>query len=106
VRNLADEHIRGIAGTGGVIGIGLYEYATCGKTLEDTVRAMRYVADLVGVQHVALGSDFDGSAAIINVSGLPMLTEVMLKAGFTEKEIAAIMGGNALRVFRQALPDH
>lgn len=105
VRNLADEHIRAIAATEGVIGIGLYEYATCGKTLEDTVRAMRYVADLVGVEHVALGSDFDGSAAFINVSGLPMLTETMLKSGFTEKEIAAIMGGNALRVFRQALPD-
>jgi len=105
VRNLADEHIRAIAATGGVIGIGLYEYATCGKTLEDTVRAMRYVVNLVGIEHAALGSDFDGSAAFINASGLAMLTEAMLKAGFTETEIAAIMGGNALRVFRQTLPD-
>lgn len=104
VRNLADEHVRMIAATGGVIGIGLYEYAICGKTIEDTVRAMRYVADLVGVEHVALGSDFDGSAAVINVSGLAMLTEAMQKDGFTEPEIAAIMGGNALRVFRQTLP--
>ena len=104
VRNLDDEQIRDIAASGGVIGIGLYEYATCGKTLEDTVKAMRYVADLVGVEHVALGSDFDGSAAFIDASGLAMLTEAMLKGGFSEAEIAAIMGGNALRVFRQILP--
>ena len=93
-----------IAATGGVIGIGLYEYATCGKTIEDTVRAMRYVADLVGAEHVALGSDFDGSAAVINVSGLAMVTGAMLKQGFSEADIAAIMGGNALRVFGKVLP--
>jgi len=66
---------------------------------------MRLVVDLVGVEHVALGSDFDGSAAFINASGLAMLTETMLNASFTEAEIAAIMGGNALRVFRQTLPE-
>ena len=104
VRNMTDEDVRMIAESGGVIGIGLYEYATCGKTIEDTVRAMRYVVDLVGVEHVALGSDWDGSAAVINASGLAMLTEAMLEEGLTEPEIAAILGGNALRVFRQVLP--
>ena len=104
VRNLSDEQIKGIAATGGVVGIGLYEYATCGKTLADTIRAMRYVRDLVGIEHVALGSDFDGSAAFIDATGLAKLTESMLHAGFSESEIAAVMGGNALRVFRQALP--
>ena len=103
-RNLADEHVRMIAESGGVIGIGLYEYATCGKTLQDTVRAMRYTVDLVGVDHVSLGSDFDGAAAFIDVSGLAMLTETMLEEGFSEAEISAIMGGNALRVLRQVLP--
>jgi microsomal dipeptidase-like Zn-dependent dipeptidase len=104
-RNLSDCHIRGIANTGGVIGIGLFPYATCGKTLNDTVRAMRYVADLVGVEHVALGSDFDGAVTtVVDSSGLVMLTEALLQEGFSEAEIAAIMGGNALRVFRQTLP--
>ncbi|MBE9516274.1 MAG: dipeptidase [Proteobacteria bacterium] len=104
VRNLSDRHIRGIAKTGGVMGIGIYKYATCGKTLEDTVRAMRYVADLVGVEHVALGTDFDGAVTVVDASGLVMLTQALLQAKFTEDEIAAIMGGNALRVFRQTLP--
>jgi microsomal dipeptidase-like Zn-dependent dipeptidase len=102
-RNLADRHIRAIASTGGVIGIGVYKYATCGKKLEDTVEAMRYVADLVGVEHVALGSDFDGTKTMIDVTGLVMLTQALLDGGFTEEEIGAIMGGNALRVFRRTL---
>ena len=106
VRNLADKHIIGIAKSGGVIGIGLYKYATCGKTLDDAVRAMRYVADLVGVEHVALGSDFDGATTtVVDASGLVMLTQALMQAGFTEEEIAAIMGGNALRVFLKTLPE-
>ena len=104
-RNLSDHHIRGIADTGGVIGIGLYPWATCGKTLKDTVRAMRYVADLVGIEHVAMGSDFDGAVTtVVDSSGLVMFTEALLQEGFSEAAIAAIMGGNALRVFRHTLP--
>ena len=105
VRNLSDSQIREIAATGGVLGIGLFKYATCGKRLEDTVKAMRYVADLVGVQHVALGSDFDGSKTVVNAGGLVLLTAAMLDAGFTKDEITAIMGGNVLRVLQQTLPD-
>lgn len=104
-RNLADRHVRAIANSGGVIGIGLYKYATCGKTLQDTVQAMRYVADLVGIEHVALGTDFDGAVtAVMDASGLSLLTEALLQDGFTATEIQAIMGGNALRVFRSVLP--
>ena len=105
VRNLSDDQVRAIAGTGGVIGIGVYEYATCGKTVGDTVRAIRYVADLVGVQHVALGSDFDGAVAtVFDTTGWPLLTEAVIEAGFDEAEIAGILGGNALGVLREALP--
>lgn len=105
VRNLSDSQIREIAASGGVMGIGLFKYATCGKRLEDTVKAMRYVADLVGVQHVALGSDFDGSKTVINAGGLVLLTAAMQDEGFTNEEITAIMGDNVLRVLRQTLPD-
>ena len=105
-RNLADRHVKGIAQSGGIIGIGVYKYATCGKTLQDTVEAMRYVRDLVGIEHVALGSDFDGFVtAVVDSSGLAMLTDALLQGGFNESEIAAIMGGNAVRVFQQLLPD-
>ncbi len=105
VRNLSDSQVREIAATGGVMGIGLFKYATCGKRLDDTVKAMRYVADLVGVQHVALGSDFDGSKTVVNAGGLVLLTAAMLDAGFTKYEITDIMGDNVLRVLRQTLPD-
>ncbi len=104
LRNLEDRHIIGIAKTGGVVGIGLYDFATCGKTMIDTVRAMRYVSDLVGVEHTALGTDFDGAVpAVVDASGLPLLTEALLESGFSEQEVNGIMGGNALRVLRETL---
>ena len=103
-RNLTDKHVQGIAATGGLIGIGLFEYATCGKTLEDTVRAIRYVVDLVGIDHVALGSDFDGATeTTVDVTGLVLLTEALLNAGFNHNDIRAIMGNNTLRVLRKTL---
>ena len=54
----------------------------------------------MGIEHVALGSDFDGSATVVDRSGLALLTEAMLAAGFSAEEIAAILGGNVLRVLR------
>ena len=104
-RNLADRHIRAIAGRDGVVGIGIYKLATCGKTMADTVRAVRHVVDLVGIEHVALGTDFDGSTAtLVDATGLPLLTEALLADGFTLPQIKAMMGENALRVFRNSLP--
>jgi microsomal dipeptidase-like Zn-dependent dipeptidase len=104
-RNLADHHIQSIAATGGVIGIGLYEYATCGKSIDDTVRAIHYVADLVGIEHVALGSDFDGATEThVDATGLVLLTEALQKVGYSHDDIRAIMGNNALRVLRKTLP--
>jgi microsomal dipeptidase-like Zn-dependent dipeptidase len=104
-RNLSDEHARGVAATGGVIGIALFEHAVGGSTVDDTARAMRYGADLVGVEHIGLGSDFDGAITTsVDATGLPLLTASLLRHGFTEPEVAAIMGGNALRVLRACLP--
>ncbi len=62
-RNLSDNHVKGIAATGGLVGIGLYEYATCGKTLEYTVRAIRYVVDLVGIDHALAAMESEAKAA-------------------------------------------
>ncbi len=104
-RNLSDEHVRRTAATGGLIGIAMFETAVCGNTLDDTARAMRYSADLVGVDYVAVGSDFDGAiTAPIDASGMALLTEALVGQGFTEEEIARIMGGNVLRVLREVLP--
>lgn len=104
-RNLSDQHIQGVANTGGVIGIAMFKIATGSDEIEDAARAMRYVADLVGVEHVALGVDFDGVIrAPVDASGLPFLTGALLDIGFTLGETEKIMGGNALRVLRQILP--
>ena len=68
---------------------------------------MRYVLNLVGVGHVAIGSDFDGAIkAPIDASQLPLLTEALLDAGFTREEVAKIMGGNILRFSLDKLPNY
>lgn len=105
-RNLSDAQISGIAGTDGVIGVGLFATATCGNSLQATVAAMRHIADLVGVRHVALGSDFNGAVATpIDASELAKLTQALLDADFSPTDIKQIMGLNALRVLQNVLPD-
>jgi microsomal dipeptidase-like Zn-dependent dipeptidase len=66
---------------------------------------MRHVADLVGVEHVALGSDYDGTVSVpFDATGLPLLTEALLRAGFAPREVEQIMGGNVVRVLQETLP--
>ena len=104
-RNLSDRHIRAVAERGGVVGVGVWERAVCGTTLAATARAMRHVADLVGVEHVALGTDFDGTVSVpVDAAGLPRLTAALLEVGFSESDVRKIMGGNVVRVLRRTLP--
>jgi microsomal dipeptidase-like Zn-dependent dipeptidase len=106
-RNLSDAHIKGIAATGGVMGIGYFEGAVCGLETAAIIKAIRYTADLVGVQHVALGSDFDGAIeASFDTTGLVLITQGLLEAGFSESDVGAIMGGNVLRLLQTQLPAH
>ncbi|HEX4849023.1 MAG TPA: membrane dipeptidase, partial [Novosphingobium sp.] len=60
-RNLTDEEVRGVARTGGVVGIGYWDGAVCDNSPRSIARSIKYVRDLVGIQHVALGSDYDGA---------------------------------------------
>jgi membrane dipeptidase len=104
-RNLSDEHIRGVAKTGGVIGIGYWEGAICDTSPASIARAMKHVRDLVGVQYVALGSDYDGATTVrFDTSKLVHVTQALMDAGFSEDEIRAVMGGNLFRVLSQTLP--
>lgn len=104
-RNLSDRHIEAIADRGGVIGVGLWDTAVCGDRVEAVVEAMRYVADRVGVEHVALGSDYDGTVSVpFDATGLPLLTEALLDDGFTPREVEQILGENVVRVLRETLP--
>ena len=103
-RNLTDDEIRGLAATGGVIGVGYWEGAVCGTTPADIVRAMKHIRDLVGIEHVALGSDYDGSVTVpFDTGGLVHLTQALMDAVFTEEEIRAVMGENAMRVIGKGL---
>ena len=103
-RNLTDEEIRGVARTGGVIGIGYWDGAVCDTSPRAAARAMRHVRDLVGVQFVALGSDFDGATTTrFDTSQLEQVTQALLDEGFSDDEIRAVMGLNALRVIRAGI---
>jgi microsomal dipeptidase-like Zn-dependent dipeptidase len=63
------------------------------------------VADLVGVEHVALGSDFDGTVTVpFDATGLPQLTAALLELGFTREEIHKIMRENVVRLLHETLP--
>ncbi|MCB2066530.1 MAG: dipeptidase [Erythrobacter sp.] len=104
VRNLTDDEIRGVAATGGVVGIGYWPDAACGTAPADIVRAMRHVRDLVGPEFVALGSDFDGSVTTrFDTSQLVQITNALLADGWSEEDIRKVMGLNALRVLREGL---
>ncbi len=104
-RNLSDEHLRRIAAGGGLVGIGYWDGAVCATSVHAIIKAIRYSVDLIGVEHVALGSDFDGTIhAPFDTRGLVLLTDGLLKAGFSAEQITAIMGGNVQRLLLQYLP--
>jgi membrane dipeptidase len=106
-RNLRDDDIRAIARSGGVVGIGYWQSATCSADLrQGVIKAILHVRALVGAEHVALGSDWDGDVMIqLLPEELPALTQGLLNAGLSQEEVRLVMGGNALRVLRAALPD-
>jgi len=104
-RNLDDARLAGVAATGGLVGIGVWETAVCGATPRDWARAVRHAVGVAGVEHVALGSDWDGAVtAIVDASGTVHLVDALLAEGFTEDETRLVMGDNALRVLRALLP--
>jgi microsomal dipeptidase-like Zn-dependent dipeptidase len=103
-RNLTDDEVRGVAKTGGVIGIGYWDGAICSTDPRAAAKAMKHVRDLVGIQHVALGSDYDGATTVrFDTSQLVQVTQALMNEGFTAQEIRAVMGENALRVIRAGL---
>jgi microsomal dipeptidase-like Zn-dependent dipeptidase len=66
---------------------------------------MDHVLNLVGVEYIALGSDFDGGiTAEFDTTGLVLLTQELMARGYRDSEIHQVMGGNAVRFFRENLP--
>jgi len=105
-RNISDALMQKIAAQGGLIAVGYWKGAVCGETPRDVVKAMQYGLELVGEDHLSLGSDFDGTVrTAFDTSELVALTDEMLKASFTDSQIRKIMGGNMLKLLTQQLPD-
>lgn len=105
-RNLSDGEIRAIAANGGLIGIGAFEGAVCDTAPRAVARAMRHVRDLVGIAHVALGSDFDGAVTTaFDASETALLVDALFAEGFTPDEVRLALGENTLAFLARGLPE-
>ncbi|EAZ80692.1 dipeptidase [Algoriphagus machipongonensis] len=103
-RNLTDEQIKRIAANGGIIGIAFFDMAVGEPELEGIIESMKHVRDLVGIEYIALGSDYDGAVEVpFDITGLPLIVEGLMNAGFSEADIKAIMGENVKRFFLKNL---
>lgn len=126
-RNVSDEQVRAIAERGGVVGIHtLPTFTGAGEpTIADLARHVEHFVEVAGIEHVAFGGDFvacDGPRpgrealfhdprhapptldGLAEADQLPNFTRALSERGFTEKDLAAILGGNQLRVLREVLP--
>lgn len=110
-RNLTDAQLDAVGASGGVVGInfavsflredGAPDPAT---PLSEIVRHVRYVADRIGVDHVAFGSDFDGALVpeeLGGIAGFPKLLSALRAAGFDEDAVARIAHRNWLRILAE-----
>lgn len=105
-RNLSDDHLLEIGKRNGLVGVGLWETAVCGKDAASTAKSIKYVADKIGIDKVALGSDWDGAYEMhFDVTGTPLIVSELVKLGFTRIDIEKIMGGNIRDFFLKNLPN-
>ena len=107
-RNVTDEMLRALADNGGIIMINFYR-AHVGRgrvTVDSVLDHIDHAVSVAGVDHVGLGSDFDGVPRLPDglgdVTRLPYLTYGLLKRGYAEEDVRKILGGNALRVLADA----
>ena len=106
-RNLTDDQMRALAAKGGVMQVTLYPgfLVKDGEaTIEDAMRHLQHAIDVMGIDHVGLGTDFDGDGGIIglaNSSELIYFTRQLMARGFSQEDIQKIWGGNFLRVMQQ-----
>lgn len=104
-RTLTDEQLRAIAANGGLIGVGYWDGAVCAPTIENIVKTIRHAVSVMGIEHVGLGSDFDGATETPwDTRGVIVITDALLASGFAEDDVARIMGGNTLDFLRRTLP--
>lgn len=105
-RNINDDLMRQIAAKGGLIAVGFWSDVVCGPDPSDIAKAINYGINLVGADHVSLGSDYDGSVtAIFTVDKMAALTQALLDEGVSEADIRKVMGDNMFRFLANNLPD-
>ena len=103
-RNITDEQMRALAAAGGVCQITLYNgfLRTDGNaTITDAIRHLEHAIDIMGIEHVGLGTDFDGDGGIpglADASELVNFTKALLRRRYSETDMSLIWGGNWLRV--------
>ncbi|MDB9999167.1 dipeptidase [Porticoccaceae bacterium] len=105
-RNISDGLMQLIAEKGGLIGVGFWDGAVCDNTPKSVAEAIAYGVELIGVDHVALGSDFDGTiTAGFDSSELVAITHELLELGLSDMQIRKVMGGNMFAFLQQNLPN-
>jgi membrane dipeptidase len=103
-RNLTDEQLLMLKANGGMIGIGYWDAAVCEPTPQATAKAILHVIRVAGIDHVGLGSDYDGGTTVgFDTAHLDALTQALLAAGLGEGDISKVMGGNAARLLAAGL---
>ena len=106
-RNLTDDQMRALAAKGGVAQTTLYHGFLCkdGEAdIRDAIAHLEHAIDVMGIEHVGLGTDFDGDGGIRGLadsSELILFTQQLLRRRYSEADIAKIWGGNWLRVMQQ-----
>lgn len=107
-RNLTDDQLRALAASGGVAQVCLYDgflRKEGGATIDDAIRHIVHMVQVAGIDHVGIGTDFDGDGGIIgcaDASEVINLTRRLRAEGFTQEDIEKLWGGNFLRVMRIA----
>ncbi|MBT8078017.1 MAG: dipeptidase [Gammaproteobacteria bacterium] len=105
-RNLSDAQMVRIARHDGILGVGFWDAAVCDFSPAGVAKAMRYAVDLMGIENVALGSDYDGATEVLfDVGELAALTEALMQQSFSEGDIRLLMGENVKRFLLENLPD-
>ena len=105
-RNISDDLMKSIANKGGIIAIGYWDGAVCDNSPKSVAEALMYGIDLVGENHLSLGSDFDGSITPgFDTSELVAITDWLIKYGATESQIRKIMGENMFLFIQTYLPN-
>ena len=104
-RNIPDDLMKQIADNGGIVAVGIWKEAICNDSPSGIAKGIKYGIDLLGENHISLGTDFDGAVTTaFDVSEIATLTDALLKEGLSREQIGKVMGGNGVRFLMENLP--